>query len=612
MAGHRLLVLLAGGLGALLLLLAAGLTGIADGLEAWSLDARVRLRPAPVHASPVTVVVLRGQRFDSGHRAARYALADLLETLAAQPALQRPSAVVIDLLLALEAEGPVGQETVQRIVAAEKSLGTVVQAVSFALRETEYMDAPRDLAFLTPHSLTPHSLTPQAAQTGGFRTSGAYGVRLAHPDFSSALYGGARAVGFVNILPETDGLEASLRAMPLLTRFQSPLPGAEAQIFPSLGLAGAAVVLCGAQPLRDCIHPDAGGLRLDGPFPRHIPLAEEGNLYWVNHRRRFDGGEPSRPLSPATPELLLFEGPAEGAALSDTSAELPFVRPDGGPGLSPTALAGRCLLVIDGHETRSTSGPLGERYPQALVHAQVMANVLEADYLRRPPLGWRGLLALLPLLVSLGWQVRRRTERPPGQGRGQTREEASVLGQAAGGGRSRLLHLLIHLFPVEVVVGLLWTLLAVLALVRWSVWLPLAIPGILLLGSGLGWRLALPVYLERQGQKLQTALAQRETLITVLQQQVASLDEQRLVLQESVGLQSALQQTALQQSALQEGPGLPRPSPSLLPDGELEALDRLLHESLERLGELDRARVAPAAHTSPLPASWSASSGGLV
>lgn len=168
-------VVLAGAAGALLLGLSMRLTGRLDTLETATLDLRMALRPPPSQPSPVTVVVLRGERFDSGHRSARTALADLLETLAAQPEAQRPAAVVVDLVLALEAEGDTGQAVIDRILKAQQSLGTVVHALSFAMRDTEFMDAPRPLPFLEPHSVSPEGLS----------TTAAYGARLAHPVFQA-------------------------------------------------------------------------------------------------------------------------------------------------------------------------------------------------------------------------------------------------------------------------------------------------------------------------------------------------------------------------------------------------------------------------------------------
>lgn len=589
MVGSRIPLLLAGLAGGLLFLLVAHLSGARATLEEELLDARFALRARPQDSVPISVVMLRGERFDSAHRSVRYPLADLLSTLADLPEDKRPAAILVDMVLAQAAEGPSQAEALQRIISAQARLKTVVQGMAFSLRESEFMDEPRATDFLLPQSLPPN----------GFRATGTYGIRLAHPDFQKALYQSAAAVGFVNLSPETDGLKRNLHAIPLLMRHQAlpamaSHPGVEPllsdagpRLYPSLALAGAAVALCGGRPLADCLHPAPEGLRLEGLSPRIIPLDPDSGHYWINHRRRFDGLQlpaSSQGSEKVAPEMLRF-GPVEG--LESALTRLTDSPPTSTDKLPPESLAHRCLLVMDALEPRTTLTPLGRDIPQATVHAQVLSSLLSGEHLLRPPLpvqlGW----VLLPLLLNLLWRSR-------------TWRAASVPGgEISARPRSVNAHILSELSQAlpELGLALLWLFLGTLALSLRSVWLPLASPLTLLLGAFVGWRVCQPYFLRREQERLAQLLAQREALIAELKSRAHALEEERLTWQEShttvpatsaldTGLEtseSTPSESASSESASPDGLAASSPHTSALfmPDTELQALDRLLKESVE-------------------------------
>ena len=185
-------------------------------------------------------------------------------------------------------------------------------------------------------------LTMPVVQPGGSNTElpvfRATGVICSLPQISGA----AQASGFLNAVPDSDGM---LRRMPLVIEHQG-------RLYPALGLA-AAMAATGARPVAlRALNLNATALALDA---REVPLDARSNLLL-----RYRGGTRSLRYVSAVDVL---QGRASPAAVKNTIAVV-----------GATALGTR-----DGVAT-----PFDTLFPGVEVQATVADNLLRGDFISRP------------------------------------------------------------------------------------------------------------------------------------------------------------------------------------------------------------------------------------
>lgn len=204
-------------------------------------------------------------------------------------------------------------------------------------------------------------------QAGSDRLIDAHALRTNIPVYSMPA-----GCGFLNFIPDSDG---TLRFAPLLIKHRD-------FVLPSLALAGVHHHLSEA-PLRALLSPFGVDLSLG---ERPIPLTEQG-LMWINYY----GPAGTLPIYSAAD---LFSGALPTDALRD---KLVFV------GVSAPGI----------EDLRST--PFDTLMPGTEIQAQIAANLLQGDMLRRPSLLLLGEL-LLVIAIALGYGLffRRSIERTHG------------------------------------------------------------------------------------------------------------------------------------------------------------------------------------------------------
>lgn len=506
-SAHRLVF--AGLLGALLLLAGAeSLIGL-QGLELSALGMRFRLRPPPDVPSPVTALLLRATETRQRQLPLRSQLAETLELLARLPDDQKPSAVVLDILLDSPDLPPLpGIETLpagERIMAAAQAL-PLVWALETAFERENIRDEGDWRTLLAPH------LLDRAPGVGHRHASG---LMLANPLLAPGLYQSAAGIGQWNLLPPLE-LKGARRVPDPATPYRLPLWSSpdNARFVPALSLAGALRARCKG-PLSECEISHNGQLTV-GPGGPRIPLVEQGDL-WLNLRKRFDvHAETSRRAMKGRPPELVQAQLLTDTIGADTHLELT----DGnGDALEPGALAGQVLLIADHLEPMTVLSPLGLGHAPWSLHAQAMSNMLENDFLKVLPRGADFGLAALGLGLTLGlrWASRRRDE--------QDVEAESTAPSIPPSRWHRVLE------RPELPLGVGWSAASIVSLSLASVWLPLVIPLLTWTGSAIGWSV-MDVWLLRRALIDQRALVDsmekaRATAVSLEQEAKSELAKEK-------------------------------------------------------------------------------------
>jgi len=232
--------------------------------------------------------------------------------------------------------------------------------------------------------------------------------------------------------------------------------------------------------------------------------------------------------------------------------------------------------VVDGQERQIARSPLGPDYPLSSVHAQAMANFLEADPLRRfptaaiadrvPPSLSAALMALLLLMGLIAWEHSRSPRSPRREGTSRT-------------------HILATLRTPELLLMGAWITLSWALFATYSLWIPVAAPLGLLLGSLLGWLAALPLELSQELQRLQAFHVQNEALLADLKGRSQELEVVRSEL------------SVRRTEALQRGAWTEKDEALLAQSAEdLKGLDQVLSETHETLSRY----LLPAARFQPM------------
>lgn len=476
--------------------------------ELHSLDLRFRLRPASSQPSPVTLVVLRGEKIAPLRQTLRESIADFLSAQAALPTSQHPRAIVVDATLALQEEASSGQAPqAERIREASQTLRRVVQGFELALKPQDARGAGGQLRDLGAHLLPMSRELPT--------TPTAQGYLLAHSSISGPLYASAAGAGFTNLSPESRE-EGIARTLPML----AILPGEHSHasqpgLAMSLSLAGAAVALCGKVRLVDCIQHTAGGIWIRGDQQRLIPIDDARGEYRLNLRKRFQYGgwstySSARAFGPdssytisrgtepgsdaALDSVLMFHScqtlPEDVSREPACSSGSPgwMTLGDGVTPVSLERLSQQIVLLVDGQEPAQVFGAFGSESHPATLHSQAIANILENDFVRVLPKGMPWLFGLLLLglaqLLRAGSDYRRaRTISSPSPDEKTGASRLQPLWNRAPEWLHPVILALVGLVRMpEVLVGALWCFSAWGLFCLQSLWLPVVGPMAALVG----------------------------------------------------------------------------------------------------------------------------------
>lgn len=511
--------------GALLVGALLAWTPALERIENATLDWRFRLRPALSSPSPVTVVFLRGIQDGGEERPLREQLAAFLGLLSEIPKKQQPAAVVLDMVLTGPGDTSEPGSPTALLVEMGTSLGNLVHGLQLAFHANEQREQEPDRSLLLRHSLP---------SSGDEILRVAYGMRLAHPRLAPKLYSGAAGAGFINLSPLPGVAGGVAHHLPLLAGLLEEHPSSTetggTRLSLALSLAGVGAAICQHRALDQCMHLKGSNLRIEGSLSRTVPLdPTHGGEFWINHRRRFQLAPDSlasdrvsaTDASVTPPEVVLF----------DTRAQSQFITPDGRL-LSPDQLAGQLVLVADMLEPNTVRSPFGEDFRQASLHAQVMANILEDDFLRRLPL-WSHWLAALGLLSgALAWHPRRLRQSSSAPSRETWPRDAGSREAGPRDSGSLVPALKLVITAPEGLLAVGWTGIAIGLFRGWSVWLPIALPLGMLLGSALGRRLFFPWVLRQELARLTMEESNREQVLEALATRTAELGELRAQLAE--------------------------------------------------------------------------------
>lgn len=351
-------------------------TQAGEALERWSRDVRFRLRPVPEASPPITLVLLRAQRVSQQVPSLRQALANTLERLAESNQGATPAGIIVDMLLNTEeSSDPANHPLLDRIVASTRKLPGIVHGWRPSLEDSAFSDQELPLSALRGSSIP--------LQVSHWPVMAARAGSAVPSSVANDLY--AKGAGFGNLAPLNDSTwiprDRAVHQLPLLIGLAAQ--NDEERAYPAYALRMAALDLCPDRPLEDCLQLIPSGLRLAGKLD--IPLDTSDGLYWINYRRRF-----------------------QFSRTGQLSSGLEIVQAEE---LDPARLVGRYLILADAREAAVASTPFGTQAPLASIHAQVLANFLEQDFLdRRPahhPVAIAMVLAVACLLLHLYQQFRK-------------------------------------------------------------------------------------------------------------------------------------------------------------------------------------------------------------
>ena len=349
---------------AALVALAFQFSGSLQRLEAMSFDARERATRARSAAHPDIVLIL----IDEATLKAldpmvgrwpwpRAVFAEALDFIA----LGQPKAIVFDVLFTETERGRFGSAGDRSLVRATRDAATVYHAVHL-LQDREDERNKRLLHRPLPQRFVQRFAVAEAHATGRHNNY--------YLPFES-LWQAARGIGVVEFQADADGV---YRRTPLLRDYGR-------QAYPSLALAAAQAALAPAtlETARD-------GIRLAG---RTIPLDAQGE-YLVHHYGEFQTYSMSGVL-------------ASAQAIANGDVDALLVHPDEFKG--KVVMIGASAAGVE--DLKAT--PLGAATPGVMLHAAILSNILQRDFLYSPPVSV-GVVAtvLLALLVGSAMVLLRR------------------------------------------------------------------------------------------------------------------------------------------------------------------------------------------------------------
>jgi len=335
--------------------------GVLEGLERWSLDARFRLLSHPDRASPDVVLAaiddLSLEAFKRNHVVWKWPR-DIHAALVRYLHRGGARAIVFDILFSdpdTDRLGTDAEETDGALAEAMRNAGNVVLAAQLLDREDLLS---RDNPLARPPRF---SILPTSRQARFQRFSGAV---LPIPLFQES----AAALGAANYTEDpADGI---CRRLPLLTRLGD-------DVFPHLGLA-AFLLATGTDTVE--VLP-SGSLRVAG---REVPLEADGRyrVFW------YGPGGPAGCFSTYSVAGLVASAAAEETGRSPALPGSTFRDKIVIVGASATGL----------FDFKSTPFTGLEPYPAMEIHATVLSNLLQRDFLVRVP---RPVVPVAVFLFSL-------------------------------------------------------------------------------------------------------------------------------------------------------------------------------------------------------------------
>ena len=344
------------GLAAAVATLALEAGGWLDRLEAMSFDARERSTRAHTSAHPDIVLIL----IDEASLQAldplvgrwpwpRAVFAEAMDFIA----LGQPKALLFDVLFTETERGRSGSAGDRRLVQATRDAGVVYHAAhllrdSADERNKNLLDRPLPPPFVQRFAVTAASVAER---------NNNYYLPF------SGLWQAARGIGVVEFQSDSDGVY----------RRTDLLRGYGDRAYPSLALAAAAAALAPARP-----EIAGNSIRLAG---RHIPLDANGR-YLVHHYGKFKTYSMSGVLASA-----------QRIARGDVDALL----------IHPEEFKDKLVFIgasAAGVEDLKAT-PLGPATPGVMLHAAILSNILQHDFLRSTPRPAGSVaIPLLALFVS--------------------------------------------------------------------------------------------------------------------------------------------------------------------------------------------------------------------
>jgi transcriptional regulator with PAS, ATPase and Fis domain len=334
---------------------------------------------------------------------------------------------------------------------------------------------------------------------------------------------------------------------------------------PSLALAGLSVWLCGPRSFARCVVPEGGALRIGEHGGTRIPVDERGEML-INYHHRFDfelEPEDGAPVAVHGRD----RGPLEVVYFSMTRAGGGRFFSATGEPVEPARLSGQVVLVVDGRELPVQRTPFGPHHPQSTVHAQILSNVLENDYLRPVPIP--GIVLAVSISLALALLARLKLAQRPRTLPGWVPAAGVPLWQLASG--------LVRIPELWLIA--LWFSAAVTLFLLAGRWLPVVFPAGALAGGALGALGVEPIAMRRQLETLRRERDERGRAERALQERIASAQADLEAVQ------------ALRREAAAHDQLTPEERAALaIEPGELEALEAVIEMTLVLVGQSPEAR----------------------